>query len=120
MTFDSIAYSFSAESETESSSPFLSRRSIAHVENPHKTVEIPDVSRVETHLETAQLYFEQNNIDGAVDELAAAAERLKAHHNMVHASMNSAIAFLSTMGCRATPPHPKAISLVKIRKSLPA
>ena len=33
----------------------------------------------------------------------------------INQSFDSSIAYLSTLGCRATPPHPLALSLVKLR-----
>jgi hypothetical protein len=124
MTFDSSAYSFSADSEMEPTPPFPSRRPKAHVEIPSNNDNGrgtgTNTSLVEAHLGNAQSHFNDDNIEGAVEELIAAAERLKIHNSLVHESMNRAISYLSTMGCRATPPHPKAISLVKLRKTLPA
>lgn len=79
-----------------------------------------NVEGVQTLLDKAQSHFESDDIDNAVIELIAAGERLKSHHEQVQTSVNKAIGKLTTMGCPASPPHPKALSLIKFRRTLPA
>ncbi|WP_409431953.1 hypothetical protein ACJ3XI_06935 [Litorimonas sp. RW-G-Af-16] len=69
-------------------------------------------------IQTAQSRFDSDDIEGAIDALTAAADHLKLENDVLHASVNDAIAHLTTLGCTATPPHPKALSLVRLRRSL--
>jgi len=80
-------------------------------------IERLDPSIIEGHLNQAQVHFEQNDIESAANELIAAAERMNNHRAMVHSAMNQAISKLTTLGQKSTPPHPKALSLMKARKA---
>ncbi len=76
-----------------------------------------DSSIVESHLNQAQVHFEEDDIDSAANELIAAAERINKHRAMIHNAMNQAISKLTTLGQKSTPPHPRALSLIKARKA---
>ncbi len=76
-------------------------------------------SHIERHIGNAETYLNERNIEAAIEELTVAVKRFNEDHNLVHKTMNDAIARLTTMGGRAMPPHPKALSLIKLRMTLP-
>lgn len=78
-----------------------------------------DLGQLETHLTRAELHFDNGDMERGADELIAAAARLRKHHGLVQASIGQAIARLSTLDGHAAPPHPKALELVRMRKTLP-
>ena len=135
MAFDSTASSHLAEENSETPLPRSSLEKV-HVEpsctilecnSPNNKSDSPEldplthvrVSVVQGHLDKAENYLECNKVDAAVKELTAAAERVKAQTDLKHSSMDNAIAKLTTLRCQATAPHPKAIELVRLRKTLP-
>ena len=75
-------------------------------------------SPLQSHLSKTNILLKQGRIDCAVKELTSAAERLKNYQSMVSISMNETIKQLSSIGCHATAPHPKALHLVRLRQQM--
>lgn len=79
---------------------------------------ISSASVLTTHMDTAEALLSSGDYDGAFTELQAAAELFMSYKDRIDRSFNNSIAQLSTLGCRATPPHPKALPLVKLHHQI--
>lgn len=77
------------------------------------------LGEIEQLLERADLRFDQNQVDYAVDDLISAAGRLKDSNERVHRAYDIAIAKLSAIEGEAAPLNPRALALIKARRSLP-
>jgi len=77
------------------------------------------IGEVDQLLERASLHFSQDQVDFAVDDLISAAGRLRDTSERVHTAYKEAIAQLSISGGKSTSAHPRALALIKARKSLP-
>lgn len=75
-------------------------------------------SPLNQHLDDATTLLADGKVDDAVKELAAAAERFLAYKARINTSINTSLGQLSTRGCRATAPHPKALDLVHLKATL--
>lgn len=75
-------------------------------------------SPLKGHLRKADDHLDKGNLDCAARELESAAERLMSYQSMVDASMKATISHLTTLGCHATAPHPKALQLIRLRQKL--
>lgn len=87
---------------------------------------VPRINRVNTmsqltaHIEAADSMMEAGRYEAAYDELEAATKRFVGYKEKIQRSFDNSISTLSTVGCRATPPHPVALPLVKLRRKLTA
>ena len=70
------------------------------------------------HMDTADALMTSGDYDGAFTELQAAAELFMSYRQRINSAFNKSIAQLSTLGCYATPPHPKALPLVKLHQQI--
>lgn len=77
------------------------------------------LGEIEQLLERADLHFAQNQIDYAVDDLISVAGRLKEANDHVHRAYNEAISKLTKFEGEASPPHSRALLLIKARNTLP-
>jgi hypothetical protein len=93
----------------------------AHSHGPHRDLvhigQCVDLGRVETHLNRAKFHFDQDNIDEGTAELIAAAKRMNKHQAMVSHAFAQAISRLTTRGNLSTPPHRRALCLIRTRKA---
>lgn len=71
-----------------------------------------------THMDAAEALLTSGDYDGAFTELQTAAELFMSYRDRIDRSFNNSIAQLSTLGCRATPHHPKALPLVKLHHQI--
>ena len=71
---------------------------------------------VTAHIEKANTCLDNGAFDDAYDALAKATERTLSNKQQVRAALDKAIAKLTTVGTRASHPHPKAIKLVRLRR----
>ncbi|NNC37955.1 MAG: hypothetical protein HKO02_10895 [Hyphomonadaceae bacterium] len=77
-------------------------------------------SVLSAHIEAAEQLMVAGDYDAAYAELEAAAERFMDYKSKIIGSFNSSIARLTTLGTRATAPHPKALQLTRLRRDLTA
>lgn len=75
-------------------------------------------SPLQSHLENANNLLSENEYNAAVDEYKQAAQRYERYRDLMKISFEQAIHQLSSIGCRATPPHPKTIELVRIQNQI--
>ena len=69
-------------------------------------------------MDAASTYLHHGEYDAACAELEAATARFVDYKLKIKKSLDESIAVLTTMGCPATPPHPKALPLVRLRQTL--
>jgi|GEM_PF-5120877 len=74
-----------------------------------------DVSHL---VQSAETHFQSNDVTNGVSEMYAAVALLKSQTVMVQDSIDLAISRLTTVGGRATSPHPEALSLIRLRDTL--
>jgi hypothetical protein len=86
----------------------------------HRDSRLENISLVTAHLESAEAHMHAELYESAYDELEAAANIHMANKMKLNHSLNNYIAHLTTLGCRATPPHPVALPLVRLRRKLTA
>ena len=72
------------------------------------------------HLMTATRLMDAGEIDAACEQMEAAASRLMSYRETIDVSLQDSITRLTTLGCRATPPHPKALALIRLRQKITA
>jgi hypothetical protein len=72
-------------------------------------------SPLEKLVEDAQYSLSRENYDKALADYHAAAKRFRDYKTLVNRSVDEGIRSLSTIGCAATPPHPKALELIRLR-----
>ncbi len=77
-----------------------------------------EMSPLEKLVDEAQVSLSNQNYDKALEEYKAAAQRFQDYKSLVNHSVDNGIKALTTMGCAATPPHPKALELVRLRDQL--
>lgn len=79
-----------------------------------------DKSPLLAHIKLAEGHMKSQDIDAACEELIHAAKRFMSYKEMVTASIDETISQLSTIGCEATPPHPNALNLIRLRDQFSA
>lgn len=77
-----------------------------------------EMSPLEKLVDEAQASLLNQNYDKALEDYKAAAQRFQDYKSLVNHSVDTGIKALTTMGCAATPPHPKALELVRLRDQL--
>lgn len=78
------------------------------------------MSTVKNLLNSANQHFAKDDVNQGVDDLVEAAKQLKEQRLEVKGAFDAAIKQLSTTACKTSPPHTKALTLVKIRSTLPS
>jgi hypothetical protein len=78
------------------------------------------ISPLQGHLDTAERLLSDRDYNAAVAEYKHAAARFEDYQAKIKSSIDQALRQLSALGCRATPPHPKAIDLVRLQKQIQA
>lgn len=86
----------------------------------HRNNSLTAMSTLTAHIDAAENMMEAGQYEAAYDELEAATERFIRYKDKIQRSFDNSISTLSTLGCRATPPHPVALPLVKLRRKLTA
>jgi hypothetical protein len=79
---------------------------------------VSDPQRFSDHIDAARLHMDRGEYEAAYAELDAATQRFVSYREKLSGSVDASIAHLTTLGCRATPPHPVALPLVKLRRRL--
>ena len=79
---------------------------------------INTISYIAAHIDAAETLMAGKNYDAAFRELEAAADRFMIYKHSIKNTLDASIAHLSTIGCSATPPHPKALPMVKLRQHI--
>lgn len=82
------------------------------------TNETSSLSFLSKHIDKANNMLNAGEYDAAYTELEAAANRFISYRNDIHKTFNNSISHLSTLGSRATPPHPITTPLIKLRRKL--
>ena len=77
-------------------------------------------SLLTTHIDNADKLLSSGQYDEACLELRAAAARFEDYRARIEQSFDHSIARLTTMGCRATPPDPRALKLIRLRRQITA
>ncbi len=70
------------------------------------------------HISKAHEAMESGNIEAAVNDLESAVTRFISYRMLVQSAMDDTINQLSSTGCHASAPHPKALKLIKLRQKL--
>lgn len=76
------------------------------------------ISYLNSYIDTAEASLSSGNYDEACQALEAAAERFSQYRDKIKSSFDYSIAHLTTKGCRATPPDPRALKLIRLRRKL--
>jgi len=79
---------------------------------------LSSMSFLNSHIDMAEQLIGSGQYDEACHELEAAADRFEEYRNKINASFDASIAHLTTKGCRATPPDPRALKLIRLRRKL--
>jgi len=77
------------------------------------------LGEIEQLLERADIHFAQEQIDYAVDDLISAAGRLRDANEQVHRAYSDAISRLTMSEGQSPQAQSRALSLIKVRSSLP-
>ena len=72
------------------------------------------------HISRAEDLMNRGDYNAAYKELEAAANRFLTYKAKINDTFNQSIACLTTLGSRATAPHPKALPLTRLRRELTA
>lgn len=114
MTFDSETFNSPETLSWDSlvpdeghAKPFFSRR-----------MSLRDRQNLSSQLERAIRLLDEREYDDAADQLVEATERIMTQKQSVKRTLDVAITRLTTLGSKASPPHPKALALVRLRNAL--
>ncbi len=86
----------------------------------HRNSGLTTKSRFRTHVSSAEAMMESGQYDQACDEIEAATKLFLQYKTEVYSLLDTSISHLSTLGCRASPLHPKALQLVRARQKIDA
>lgn len=85
----------------------------------HTRIDSGSLGEIHRLISQSENQFADGQIGPAVSSLMEAAERFEDNRQNVYGAFDRAIARLSSTGCNASPPHPEALSLIKVRNKLP-
>ena len=86
----------------------------------HRNSRIKTANTVTEHIEAADILMQSAQYDAAYDEIEAATNMFVTYKSQINDCLDDHISRLSTLGCRATPPHPVTLPLVRLRRKLTA
>ncbi len=86
----------------------------------HRVDSLTTESPLTAHLKTVEYLMDIGEYEGAYAELEAAAARYEVYKAHIKASFDNTISELTTLGCQASPPHPKSVPLIKLRQKISA
>lgn len=91
----------------------------AHFDCPgsfHRNDSLNQASKLTSHINKAESMIDAGEYEAAYEELKAAMERFVGYKNKIQGSFDRSISKLSSLGSAASPPHPVALPLVKLRQ----
>lgn len=86
----------------------------------HRQRGVDMVSPLTAHIKAAETLMDSGEYEAAYGELEAAAVHFAEYRDALDASFETSINRLANYGCRATPPHPVALPLIKLRRMVAA
>jgi len=123
MTFDSVSFQYPLtelvlpQNERRIDEVFVEPQKIK-ISNRHRAPK--PGSPIKSHIDHAEVLFDAGKFEAAYEELEAATERFLTDRESINQTLDQSIAYLTTLGCRATPPHPVAIPLIRLRRKITA